>query len=291
MIYEKMTEAKVTLDRVEHDLSEMSRRKVLKIARLRESGSLCGECVDGYVRVPFDGIVIDNSTPEYLARGYITECECVNCGEENERIEEMEKSIPSIKTTYKRLRLRYNRLVREVGADYARKTLNEYKWSEPQKRDAFLNWVESRNRPLWLEGKSGTGKTHLLACACNIFSERDIDYCYVKAGELDKFTDRESTRRYDAEQSIQRYMTCDVLVIDDVGTSTMTEARMREVWYPILDDRRNNSLVTAYSSDIPIFGSKRSIWSTYALQSDIERLRTRMLWKDASGVNVCVITL
>lgn len=291
MIYEKMVRVKSLLDRVEQDLSDMNRRKIDKVQRACESGALCGDCDDGYVRVPFDGISIDDTTPEYLARGYITECRCVKCEEENARIIEIEKSISEIREDYNRLRARYTRIVREVGAEYARKTLDEFKWKENQKREAFLDWIDSRRRPLWLEGKSGTEKTHLLACACNIFCEKGVDYCYVKAGKLDKLTDRDSVSRYDAEQALQRYMTCSVLVIDDIGTSTMTEARMREVWYPILDERRNNNLVTAYSSDIPFFGGKRSVWSTYVSQSDIERLRTRMLWKDGEGVHVTVITL
>lgn len=94
---------------------------------------------------------------------------------------------------------------------------------------------------LYLYGTPGLGKTFLSACIARVVSEKGFSVVYDTAGnifsafEAQKFSrDGEDTR--DAREETNRYLNCDLLIMDDLG-SEMTTAMTQAALYTLLNSR------------------------------------------------------
>lgn len=94
---------------------------------------------------------------------------------------------------------------------------------------------------LLLYGPTGLGKTHLSTSIARQVIEQGYDVCYVTATEL--FSVYENARfAHDASATpTQRYATCDLLILDDLGTEATTQYSV-SCLYDLLNIRMNRSL-------------------------------------------------
>lgn len=109
---------------------------------------------------------------------------------------------------------------------------------------------------LLFTGAPGLGKTFLSACIAREVSEREFSVVYDTAShvfgqfESGKFG-RESPFEEDPDREINRYLNCDLLIMDDVGTE-MTTSFVRAVFYRLVNDRLMNRKKTIISTNLPV---------------------------------------
>ncbi len=104
-----------------------------------------------------------------------------------------------------------------------------------------------------LAGYTGTGKTHISTAIAKRLIERGFEVIYesihniVTEFETDKFRNGYISE----EPKSQKYLECEVLVIDDLGTEFPTQFGTSCI-YNILNTRQNRGLATIVSTNYPI---------------------------------------
>ena len=128
-------------------------------------------------------------------------------------------------------------------------------------------------RNLLLYGPPGLGKTFLSACIARVVSEHGFSVVYDTAVnifaqfETQKFSrDEDDTR--EARDGTRRYLGCDLLILDDLG-SEMTTPFVQSALYQLLNTR--------------LTGGKRTIISTNLTPDDIRRRYTPQLASRLEG--------
>lgn len=109
---------------------------------------------------------------------------------------------------------------------------------------------------LFFTGAPGLGKTFLSACIAREVSDRGFSVVYDTAGhifqqfESGKFG-RENPFEEDPDREIDRYLNCDLLIMDDVGTEMLTSF-VKSAFYRIVNDRLTAGRRTVLSTNLPL---------------------------------------
>ena len=87
-------------------------------------------------------------------------------------------------------------------------------------------------------GKTGLGKTHLSSSVAKSIIERGFDVIYDSAQNIFSDFEKEKFSRYQTEEvpDTRRYLSCDLLIIDDLGTEMSTQFTL-SCFYNILNTR------------------------------------------------------
>ena len=117
-----------------------------------------------------------------------------------------------------------------------------------QYAEAFPDFPYFRN--LLLSGSPGLGKTFLSASIARVVSERGYSVVYDTAANLfAQFEARKFQKDPAAEESTYRYLQCDLLILDDLGTEMRTSFT-QSVLYDILNSRLISDQHTIISSNL-----------------------------------------
>ena len=144
---------------------------------------------------------------------------------------------PEVWAEYGRSPLENMRMVRAICAEYARS-------------------FGRRDGSLLFTGAPGLGKTFLSACIAREVSEHGFSVVYDTAShifqqfESAKFG-RENPYEEDPDREINRYLNCDLLLMDDLGTE-MTTSLIPPVFYRIVNDRLLNHRRTVLSTNLTV---------------------------------------
>lgn len=109
-------------------------------------------------------------------------------------------------------------------------------------------------RNLFLSGAPGLGKTFLSACIARTVSESGFSVVYDTAGnvfaqfEARKFL-RDSPNGLDARDETRRYLNCDLLILDDLG-SELTTQFTQSALYELVNTRLVGEKHTVISSNL-----------------------------------------
>ena len=121
-------------------------------------------------------------------------------------------------------------------------------------RDYAQNFGRYYFDNLFLSGSTGLGKTFLSACIARTVSENGFSVVYDTAGEIfsrfetQKFSrDEEETRG--ARDDTRRYIRCDLLILDDLG-SEMTTPFVQSALYQLVNSRLTAGKRTVISSNL-----------------------------------------
>ena len=90
---------------------------------------------------------------------------------------------------------------------------------------AYARRFGARSRNLLFTGGTGLGKTFLSACIARVVAEKGCSVVYETAAELFARFEAEKFARGDAADSsgdVRRYLNCDLLILDDLGTEMTT---------------------------------------------------------------------
>ncbi|MDE7243959.1 MAG: ATP-binding protein [Oscillospiraceae bacterium] len=111
---------------------------------------------------------------------------------------------------------------------------------------------------LLFTGAPGLGKTFLSACIARRVSERGFSVVYDTANhvfqqfESSKFG-HENPYEEDPDREINRYLNCDLLIMDDLGTELMSNF-IQSVFYRIINDRLLSRRETVLSTNLTVDG-------------------------------------
>ncbi|MBE6995413.1 MAG: DNA replication protein DnaC [Ruminococcaceae bacterium] len=104
---------------------------------------------------------------------------------------------------------------------------------------------------LLMFGAPGLGKTHLSAAIARHISEEGWSVVYDTAGQVfDRFETRKFSREDEqADSDVERILTCDLLILDDLGTE-MTTAFVQSALYQIVNTRLLEHRSTIISTNL-----------------------------------------
>lgn len=101
----------------------------------------------------------------------------------------------------------------------------------------FAHGFGRRPQNLLLFGAPGLGKTHLSAAIAREVSEKGFSVVYDTAAHVfERFETQKFAREEDAESDVERVLSCDLLILDDLGTE-MTTAFVQSALYQIVNTR------------------------------------------------------
>ena len=118
-------------------------------------------------------------------------------------------------------------------------------------RDFAENFGKRRGDNLLFIGKTGTGKTHLSTAIAKTVIELGYEVLYdstqniVAAFESDRFKSGYGHRESESE----KYMECDLLILDDLGTEFVNQFTV-SCLYNLLNTRTNKGLSTVISTNL-----------------------------------------
>ena len=143
----------------------------------------------------------------------------------------------------------------EVWPEYGRSPLENMKVIRGICGDYARTFPRCRGNLLFT-GAPGLGKTFLSACVARDVSARGFSVVYDTAGhvfqqfESGKFG-RENPFEEDPDREVNRYLNCDLLIMDDVGTEMLTSF-VQSAFYRIVNDRLVNRRKTVLSTNLPM---------------------------------------
>lgn len=141
----------------------------------------------------------------------------------------------------------------EVWPEYGRSPLDNMKLVLAICEDYAGKFPRCRGNLLFT-GAPGLGKTYLSACIAREVSGRGFSVVYDTAGhvfqqfESGKFG-RENPYEEDPDREVNRYLNCDLLIMDDVGTEMLTSF-VQSVFYRVVNDRLIAGKKTILSSNL-----------------------------------------
>lgn len=116
---------------------------------------------------------------------------------------------------------------------------------------AFAEDFDKKHSNLLLVGGTGLGKTHLSTAIARIAIERGFDVVYdtaqglLAAAEHDRF----HSGYGDTEKQLDRYLECDLLILDDLGTELGNQFS-ESVLYHLLNSRINSGKSMIVSTNL-----------------------------------------
>jgi DNA replication protein DnaC len=118
--------------------------------------------------------------------------------------------------------------------------------------DSFPD-VPANLRNLLLRGDSGLGKTYLSACIARSVAERGYSVCYdTAAAALEAFEKQKFSRIPEEAEAAalraERMLSCDLMILDDLGTEMATPAAASAL-YTLINTRLTRSLHTVISTN------------------------------------------
>ena len=115
---------------------------------------------------------------------------------------------------------------------------------------------------LVLFGGTGLGKTHLSSAVARVVIERGYDVFYVSAVSMLSDFERErfgNSAGGDTGESTSRYFSCDLLIIDDLGTEVHNQFTT-SVLYNLINTRLNKRQATVINTNLTQDEFRKHYW-------------------------------
>ena len=128
--------------------------------------------------------------------------------------------------------------------------------------ETCLNYAQKFGRflfpNLFLTGDPGLGKTFLSACIARTVAENGFSVVYDTAVNLfSNFEEQKFAKNVqesgEAQQETRRYLNCDLLILDDLG-SEMTTSFVQSALYTLVNTRLTRGKATVISSNLSMDG-------------------------------------
>lgn len=141
------------------------------------------------------------------------------------------------------------------------KTFNESDLSIFSNQDIpdFYNkmqlWVKNKKRKFFIvvQGNSGTGKTFLLECLASELIKQNKYVIYTTAFEMNNdFLKYHTTFNEEKMKFISKYLECDALVIDDLGSEPVYKNVTLEYLYLVINQRMIEQKITIISTNLDL---------------------------------------
>lgn len=117
---------------------------------------------------------------------------------------------------------------------------------------AFAEKFASHHGNLLLVGTTGTGKTHVSTAVAKTVISQGFDVLYDSAQNIlnDFEKDKFRSGYNQSESASEKYLECDLLIIDDLGAEFVTPFSVSAL-YNLINTRQNKGLSTIISTNLP----------------------------------------
>lgn len=142
--------------------------------------------------------------------------------------------------------------------------------------DLMQKWCEikSDKTNIIISGHTGTGKTFLTQCIASEMFNKNKVVLFTTAFNLNNsMLNYHISFDSNRDSIINPFLTCEVLIIDDLGTEPMLKNVTKEYLYLILNERILNKLPTIITTNLDI----NDLFNTYG-----ERITSRLINKKTS---------
>ena len=186
-------------------------------------------------------------------------CRCLADLCRQEQIQELSSLLNLGEQSFETFRLDY----------YDRQTWPEFKRSPRETMEIILSTCRSYaelfgaypHKNLFLNGSPGLGKTFLSACIARVVAEKGFSVVYDTAANVfSRFETRKFARNAEdarqAEADAQRYLRCDLLILDDLG-SEFTTPFVQSALYELMNTRLVEQKHTVISSNLNLAGIRQ----------------------------------
>lgn len=181
-----------------------------------------------------------------------TMCQCLKTLCAQEQIKELSKLLDLGEQSFDSFRLDYYSQTPWPGRGASPRENMELVY------EVCLNYAQKFGRfyfkNLFLSGQPGLGKTFLSACIARTVSENGFSVVYDTAGnifaqfEARKFQ-RDALDAQEAKDDTRRYLSCDLLILDDLG-SELTTQFVQSALYELINTRLVAGKHTVISSNL-----------------------------------------
>lgn len=238
--------------------------------------------------------VVNPNNPQDVRRAL---CAC-QTKERNEKQKAFE-------TQQERAKIDQARSISLLGKRYATATFQTYKLTDDNKTalKVATSYAEKHKEMLdkgygiYVYGKNGTGKTHLLACICNYLLEHGERCIFTNFTDVVNDLHSAMTQNKDITLVIDKYTTIPFLFIDDFGKESYKKISgnqygwLDEQLFLILNKRYNNMLPTLFSSNFTLEELADAVHYDGSLIDRVSSMATRKIRLDGksqreSGNNV-----
>ena len=115
---------------------------------------------------------------------------------------------------------------------------------------AYADTFGKKPENLLLTGGNGLGKTFLSTCIAHDVAEKGFSVCYASAAAcFQRFEEEKFSRDDEAAEDVERYLSCDLLILDDLGTE-MNTAFTVSALYRIVNTRLMRKKCTVISTNL-----------------------------------------
>ena len=203
---------------------------------------------------PVDALDETPLCPECQDRGWIGSrmCTCLRSLCQEEQIRDLSSMLDLKDQSFEAFRLDY--YDREIPQGFTRSSRENMQTILSFCRRYAEMFGTDAPRNLFFYGPPGLGKTFLSACIARVVSERGYSVVYDTVANI--FA-RFETRRFapygeegrQAGEDTQRYLACDLLIIDDLGTEFLSPF-FQSVLYELINSRLAEGKQTVISSNL-----------------------------------------
>lgn len=206
---------KETLSLLEKKLSELNdeKQKILKAAKLPSFEYSCKKCSDtGYV----DGKI----------------CDCIKAAAKQIAIDDLSKDMPILSCRFDNFDLNYYpNTENDSGVNPRKKITAILKLC----KEYVIDFAPASSPNLLFMGESGLGKTHLTLAIVSGVIDKGYNVVYGSAYNLFSVIENEHFSATKGD-SYEHMLSCDLLVIDDLGTEFVTSFT-QSVLYGLINSR------------------------------------------------------
>lgn len=205
--------------RIQSDALTEKKNEILKAAGLEEPKSECSLCGDtGYVGAKV--------------------CDCVRALAKELVFSDLSSKMPIANQTFTSFSLDYyngeDRKVMSGIYEFAKKYAEDF---------------STKSENLLFLGGVGLGKTHLSLSIINAVTEKGFGVVYDSAQNLLNKIEKEHFSYSGSSEIIDAVLSCDLLVVDDLGTEFITSFTVSQL-YNIINSRINSGLPTIINTNL-----------------------------------------
>lgn len=143
----------------------------------------------------------------------------------------------------------------------------------------YADTFDSQSVNLLFRGNTGVGKTYLSACIARVVAEKGYSVCYDTASaalgyfETMKFS-RSPEESEKASERVDRMLSCDLMILDDLGTEMITSMSVSAL-YTLINTRLVEHKITIISTNLTAdeVESKYSPQIASRLEGEFQELR------------------
>ncbi len=120
---------------------------------------------------------------------------------------------------------------------------------------AYVENFDDEEKHLLFAGATGLGKTYLSTAIAKKMLEKGKSVIYISAPEFVRRM--EAVRFHDSEEELQQFFSCDLLILDDLGTETRTTYTMATL-ADIIDYRLRTNKKIIFSTNLNFEGIQKA---------------------------------